>query len=586
MSAIDHLTPELWHRATRNLLAKAIGEFAHERLLVPVKDGEAYTLSAGPERYRFTAHRLKLDHWVVDAASIERTDSSGEALELDAASFFLSFKGELGLSDAVLPVYLEEVAATINRGAYQLSEGQPSAESLVDAGFQAIEAGMTGGHPCFVAGSGRLGFTSEDYLSYAPETGAGVRLMWVAARREHAMFAASPELDFAWLLETQLDADSREYFASLLTDKGLSYDDVYLIPVHPWQWRNRISVTFAPEIAAGRLIPLGEGHDDFQAQQSIRTFFNRSRPEADYVKTALSVLNMGFMRGLSTEYMEVTPAISDYVADLVHGDPTLKRHGVTILRERASVGYRHPAYTAGAPKGSPYRKMLAALWRESPVPKLAKGEHVATMASLLHVDGDGSPLASALIRRSGLRPADWLRGYLDAYLVPVAHCLYRYGLVFMPHGENVILVLKDGAVERVFFKDIGEECAVLEAATPVPEAIGRIRAEVPDDVRALSILTDVLDCFLRFLAGHLHLDGVLSEDEFWRVAAESLRDYQAAHPELAEAFARFPLFEESFTLSCLNRLQLKNNQQMVDLENQEESLIYVGRLDNPLASWR
>ncbi|KPC75399.1 hypothetical protein ADL26_07755, partial [Thermoactinomyces vulgaris] len=104
MSAIDHLTPELWQRATRNLLAKAIGEFAHERLLVPVKDGEAYTLSAGQERYRFTAHRLKLDHWVVDAASIERTDSSGEALELDAASFFLSFKGELGLSDAVLPV--------------------------------------------------------------------------------------------------------------------------------------------------------------------------------------------------------------------------------------------------------------------------------------------------------------------------------------------------------------------------------------------------------------------------------------------------------------------------------------------------
>lgn len=586
MSAIDHLTPQLWQQATRNLLAKAIGEFAHERLLIPVKDGEAYRLAARDERYRFAAHRFKLDHWVVDPATIERTDAAGAGLELDAAAFFLAFRGELGLSDAVLPVYLEEVAATINRGAYQLGEGQLSAAALADAGFQAIEAGMTGGHPCFVAGSGRLGFTAEDYRAYAPETGAGVRLMWLAAPREHAMFAASPELDFDWLLDTQLDADSREYFESMLTDRGLSYEDVYLIPVHPWQWRNKIAVTFAPEIAAGRLIPLGEGHDEFQAQQSIRTFFNRTRPAADYVKTALSVLNMGFMRGLSTEYMEVTPAISDYVADLVHGDPTLKRHGVTILRERASVGYRHPAYTAGAPKGSPYRKMLAALWRESPIPKLAKGEQVATMASLLHVDTDGKPLASALIRRSGLRPADWLRGYLDAYLVPVAHCLYRYGLVFMPHGENVILVLKDGAVERVFFKDIGEECAILEAATPVPEPIARIRADVPDGVRALSILTDVVDCFLRFLAGHLHLDGVLSEDEFWRVAAEALKDYQAAHPELAEAFERFPLFEDSFTLSCLNRLQLKNNQQMVDIENQEESLIYAGKLDNPLAAWR
>ncbi|SDD24194.1 IucA/IucC family protein [Glycomyces harbinensis] len=586
MSAIDHLTPELWLRSTRLLLAKAIGEFAHERLLVPVRDGDGYAVAASGERYTFAAERLKLDHWAVDADSIARLDADGKERELDAASFFLAFQGELGLSESVLPVYLEEVAATINRGAYQLGEDQPTAAELVDAGFQAVEAAMTGGHPCFVAGSGRLGFTSEDYRAYAPEAGAGVRLMWLAARREHAMFAAAPELDFAWLVESQLDADSREYFASMLTDRGLTYEDVYLIPVHPWQWRNKISVTFAPEIAAGRLVPLGEGHDEYQAQQSIRTFFNRSRPGADYVKTALSVLNMGFMRGLSTEYMEVTPAISDYVADLVHGDPTLKRHGTAVLRERASVGYRHPAYTAGAPKGSPYRKMLAALWRESPVPKLAKGEHVATMASLLHRDGDGRPFASALIRRSGLAPEAWLRGYLDAYLVPVAHCMFKFGLVFMPHGENVILVLKDGAVDRVFLKDIGEECGILEPSTAVPEELSRIQGEVPDEHRALCVLTDVVDCFLRFLAAELHLDGVLGEDAFWRVAAEALKDYQGTHPELGEAFERFSLFEDSFTLSCLNRLQLKNNQQMVDLEHQDESLIFIGRLDNPLAEWR
>ncbi|MEU6858668.1 IucA/IucC family siderophore biosynthesis protein [Glycomyces sp. NPDC046736] len=586
MSAIDHLTPGLWERAARNLLAKAIGEFAHERLLVPVKQGDSYTLRAKGERYRFAARRYRLDHWLVDPASIERTGEDGEALAIDAAAFFLAFRGELGLSETVLPVYLEEVAATVNRGAYQLGEPQPTAAELVDAGFQAIEAAMTAGHPCFVAGSGRLGFTAEDHRAYAPEAGAGVRLMWLAAKREHAMFASSPELDFDWLLDSQLDPDSREYFKSILTDRGLTYEDVYLIPVHPWQWRNKIAVTFAPEIAAGRLVPLGEGHHEFQAQQSIRTFYNRSNPAADYVKTALSVLNMGFMRGLSTEYMEVTPAISDWVADLVHGDPTLKRHGVTVLRERAAVGYRHPSYTTGAPKGSPYRKMLAALWRESPDPKLGPGEKAATMASLLHVDAEGRAFASALIRRSKLDPEVWLRRYLDAYLVPLAHCLYRYGLAFMPHGENVILVLKDGAVERVFLKDIGEECGLLDTSLEVPEAVRRIQGAVPDEVRALAIQVDVVDCFLRFLAGILDAEGTLAEDAFWRVTAEALKDYQAAHPELAGEFARFPLFEDTFALSCLNRLQLKNNQQMVDIENQEESLIYSGHLDNPLALWR
>ncbi|GAB3646796.1 IucA/IucC family protein [Glycomyces tarimensis] len=585
-SPIDHLNPEHWHQATRNLLAKAIGEFAHERLLSPAPAGDHWTLTGGGERYLFKASRLALDHWAVDAASLRRENADGETVPLDASGFFIAFQDELGLSDAVRPVYLEEVASTVNRGAYQLARPQPNADDLVDADFQRIEAAMTGGHPCFVAGSGRLGFTSGDYRDYAPETGSGVRLVWVAALEQHAVFATAPELERDWLLETQLDAEARERFAPVLASRGLTFDDVHLIPVHPWQWRNKISTTFAAELAEGRLVYLGEANDEYQAQQSIRTFFNRTRPQADYVKTALSVLNMGFMRGLSAEYMEVTPAINEFVADLVHGDATLKRSGVTVLRERAAVGYRHPAYTSSAPKGSPYRKMLAALWRESPIPKLGRGERAATMASLLHVNAEGRPFASALIARSGLSAERWLRRYLEAYLVPLLHCFYKYGLVFMPHGENVILVLLYGRVAQVFLKDIGEEVAVLDPSMPVPPEAERIRADVPDDVRTLSILTDVVDCFLRFLAAILHTDGVLDEDDFWRTTAETIKRYQSEHPELAEEFARFDLFAETFPLSCLNRLQLKNNQQMVDLENQEESLIYAGRLDNPLARWR
>ena len=32
--------------------------------------------------------------------------------------------------------------------------------------------------------------------------------------------------------------------------------------------------------------------------------------------------------------------------------------------------------------------------------------------------------------------------YLDAYLAPLLHCFYAHDLAFMPHGENVILVLR------------------------------------------------------------------------------------------------------------------------------------------------
>jgi hypothetical protein len=44
------------------------------------------------------------------------------------------------------------------------------------------------------------------------------------------------------------------------------------------------------------------------------------RSARNYVKTALSVLNMGFMRGLSPTYMAATPAINDWVYGLVEND--------------------------------------------------------------------------------------------------------------------------------------------------------------------------------------------------------------------------------------------------------------------------
>ena len=106
-----------------------------------------------------------------------------------------------------------------------------------------------------------------------------------------------------------------------MRDLGLDPADYLLLPVHPWQWRNKIAITFAPDLARRDLVLLGEGPDDYRAQQSIRTFFNASRPERHYVKTALSIQNMGFMRGLSPAYMGATPAINDWVAEVVVDRP-------------------------------------------------------------------------------------------------------------------------------------------------------------------------------------------------------------------------------------------------------------------------
>ncbi|MFI8984664.1 IucA/IucC family protein [Streptomyces antimycoticus] len=584
--AVAHLTPDLWDRAGRLLIRKALAEFTHERLLAPElgPDGRyAVTSDDGAVTYRFAARVLSLDHWLVEADSITRHDRAGTELPLDALDFFIELSERLGLSDDVLPVYLEEISSTLSGTAFKLAGDPVGAAQLATSGFQEIETGMTEGHPCFVANNGRLGFGIHEYLSYAPETASPVHLIWLAARRDRSTFTAAADLDYDALIHSELSERTRARFAQTLTDLGLDPADYHLLPVHPWQWWNKLSVSFAAEVARQHLVCLGPGDDEYLAQQSIRTFFNTSDPSKHYVKTALSVLNMGFMRGLSAAYMEATPAINDWLAGLVSADDTFRSCGFSIIRERAAIGYHHRQYEAATAKGSPYRKMLAALWRESPVPTLEPGQRLATMASLLHTDPAGASFVSALIEESGLTPATWLRRYLDAYLTPVLHSFYAYDLVFMPHGENVILVIEDGVVQRVIFKDIAEEIAVMDPTAVLPPAVERIRVDVPEDKKLLSIFTDVFDCFLRFLNGILVTEGLLEEDTFWQTVADSVLSYQRSAPHLADKFAQYDMFTEDFALSCLNRLQLRNNREMVDLQDPAGALQLIGTLRNPIA---
>ncbi|MFJ6928950.1 IucA/IucC family protein [Streptomyces nigra] len=583
--AVAHLSPHRWARANRLLIRKALAEFAHERLLTPEATGDGrHTVRSddGRTRYTFTAVRRALDHWQIDADSITRHRDDAE-LPLEALDFFVELQKSLGLSDEILPVYLEEISSTLSGTCYKLTRPQIPAAELARSGFQAIEAGMTEGHPCFVANNGRLGFGVHEYLEYAPEVARPVRLVWLAAHRSRAAFTAGVGVEYESFLREELGAETVDRFHGVLRARDLDPGDYLFIPVHPWQWWNKLAVTFAAEVAREHLVVLGEGDDEYLAQQSIRTFFNSTSPEKHYVKTALSVLNMGFMRGLSAAYMEATPAINDWLAQLVEGDPVLRSTGLSIIRERAAVGYRHLEYEAATDRYSPYRKMLAALWRESPVSRLEDGETLATMASLVHVDHEGASFAGALIERSGLEPAEWLRHYLRAYFVPLLHSFYAYDLVYMPHGENVILVLKDGVVRRAIYKDIAEEIAVMDPDAVLPPAVERVRVDVPEDTKLLSVFTDVFDCFFRFLAADLAAEGILDEDAFWRTVAEVTRDYQRSVPELAEKFERYDIFVPEFALSCLNRLQLRNNRQMVDLTDPAGALQLVGTLKNPIA---
>lgn len=291
------------------------------------------------------------------------------------------------------------------------------------------------------------------------------------------------------------------------------------------------------------------------------------------------------MRGLSSAYMKVTPAINQWLFDLVNQDSYLKSLKFQPLREVATLGFDEQYYTHPALGDNPYKKMMAALWRENPAQYMDENESLATMASLLHIDSEGRSFVSAKIAKSGLSADKWLTHYLQAYMTPLLHCFYQYDLVFMPHGENLIVRFNNHVPVGVFIKDIGEEIALLNSNIELNDEIKRIKVTIPEGVAVLSIFTDIFDCFFRYLSAILVTDGLLTEQQFWQAVADTIVQYQASHPALKDKFAEHDLFAESFPLSCLNRLQLRNNQQMVDITDPASSLQYAGDLQNPLAQY-
>lgn len=587
-----HITKDLWEKANGIHIQKIISEFAHESIIKPQFQGNQngwgiYKLIAPEDpciTYHFEARVLNLNHWLIKKGSVRKI-VNGKSQLPESIHFILEFQHNLEIPETLLPGYLEEITATLYGSMFILKHNQIPVNKLVNADYQTIEHAMFNGHPIFVANNGRIGFDAEDYRKYAPEANQPIQLIWLAGHKSHTAYNAVDELPYEKIMEQELGEGIVQQFNRQLVEKGLDPDEYVFIPVHPWQWENKLAILFSPDIAMNQLVLLGLGPDNYFSQQSLRTLFNISNPEKFYTKTALSILNMGFFRGMSPYFMDTTPAITDWIKSTIGEDPYIKSLGFTMLCEVATVGYRNFTFEKFG-QTSVYNKMLAALWRESPASVTRSGQQLMTMAALIHIDHENQALLPEIIKRAGLAISDWLSKYFRCYLTPLLHAFYEYDLSFIPHGENVILVLENHIPVKVIMKDITEEINVFNPELKLPEKAQRIYLDIPDDIRMLNILIDVFDGFFRFVSSILEEYCQFMDEEFWRLVAECIHDYQQENVHLEHKFARLNLFVKEYDQSCLNRLQLRNHRQMFNAADPVSSFQLVGKHQNPIYKYR
>jgi siderophore synthetase component len=582
-----------WHKVNNRLLAKSIAELMHEQVAQPAiiaedEDGRTHFLLSADEAsvyYTFTGYKRQLDYWHIEPNSIQRHSNDVTKPATDAPQFFIELQTTFGITSFTLAHYVEELLHTLYADAFMHARGRLKAHELAVADYQTVEHQMDG-HPWVIVNKSRLGFNAEDHRQYAPEADQPVHLYWIAAHKSRAAFRSLDHIEESSFFNGELSAETIDSFEKALTAHGVHAADYTFIPVHPWQWNNRLLVQYAGDIAEKLLIPLGMGDDSYSPQQSIRTFYNTSNPHKHYVKTAISILSTGNIRGLSPKQMAIAPRVTNWVMNMLQQDAYLQNLGLVLLGEVATVSYTHPYYHAIVDPPYQYKEFLGVLWRESAEKYLQPGERIITMASLLYVDDEGNSLVGELAKRSGLTIAAWLQAYLQVYLKPLLQIYYQHSLCVTPHGENIILVLKDDVPVRIIIKDFVDDIVLTEEAKeklPKELAEGMIASSNKNNV-PLFILLGVFDAFFRYLGNVLHTYASYDENEFWQQVYDVIVEYQSAHPALAHKFEKYNLFTPEFKRFYINSVRLLSN--AYDEKTSFAIPRKGGTLQNPLARIR
>ncbi|MDX5378310.1 MAG: IucA/IucC family siderophore biosynthesis protein [Halomonas sp.] len=465
-----------------------------------------------------------------------------------------------------LPPLMQELQQTLLKDTQSLvASGMPTAPDL-EWDHDAWEGWLQEGHPYHPSYKSRLGFSLTDNAVYGPEFRQELRPVWLAVLRDDCRVSVSGSLRLGAFLREELGETTLARFRRQLTSQGRRPQDYMMLPVHPWQWSQVVLPTFQTELAAGRLCYLGTADDTYRAQQSIRTLANATRPRRANLKLSLSIVNTSTSRILAAHTVENSARISDWLHDLVSRDASMQ-DGVVILRE--VLGAAHDVSRLDEPRRSLAYGTLGAVWRESLHRHLRPGERALSFNGLTQLATSGAPMLDGWVRRHGV--AAWTRRLLEVTVTPLIHLLYAHGIGLESHGQNILLIQRDGWPERVALKDFHDGVrygpALLAEPERAPElvpepashaAVNRnsyIQTDDPDEVRDFTYDAFVFIALTELgLCLEQHYD--LPEANFWMMTAEVIRNYQATRPELAARFALFDLFAPTVNIEELTKRRL------------------------------
>lgn len=296
----------------------------------------------------------------------------------------------------------------------------------------------------------KRGWDSGDYRKFSPEFGRRFGLDWVAVRRDYVSKGSSEE-DVGRFI---LNGTECRQLESAMASAGVNQGEYLALPVHPWQMRHVIPAVFKGELEKGICIPIIQGLGGFVATSSVRGL-SPVHGGRYHVKVPIGIYSLAALRILPPRYLHNGEKGQELLQRIIDGEPLL-RNRLHLCSEKLWWGFHDP-------EGDPYEDKpghLACLVREYPAPLTEdKDVDLIAMSALAVMDRTGQvPAFSALLgsrygSHAGQPEAAGLFREICQQFIETALICFRCGVMPEIHGQNVMLVVRDGHIAGLLLRD-------------------------------------------------------------------------------------------------------------------------------------
>ncbi|MCL9683796.1 IucA/IucC family protein [Legionella maioricensis] len=405
------------------------------------------------------------------------------------------------------------------------------------------------GHPSYPGFRAKMGFTRREVLQNSPEFQAKISLHWCALSKNQ-MSMNPDSIDLKALIAREFPHEFK-LWQEKLKFSHINPEEYIPVPVHPWQWRNKLQITCSQLTDSKSLILLPH-HQTVIPSMSVDTMM-----PIDQSNTLIKLAINDHARDLNEQFYGCTLSrwINSLLTQSGHYQNTL-----FLANDLAGLNVDSPSI----PKYC--QKELSVKLLQHPVSLIKSEQKIVPLMSLFaHSPLSNKPLLIEMIKESGLTPINYFNQYCHKVLSAQLHLLLKYGVAFEALPHNTLLIFSEQRPQGLILRDL-EQIKIAYSAffedndKPDLPATSRIKTSSLDKLRTVFIhgtLQNNLGHWINSLTQEYQLD----EQQLWHVVYQVMQTIlnelaKEIHPSIL-SWQKHQLLHDTWQHQCSLTMRLR-----------------------------